>query len=184
MIFLTNKYTRFCSAMRNHLHKSVVKKGVSSKYTESMRKVFVFEAVNCKEEAVPTDISEFLSKTLCAAYINKLKRGEEFSFKIKGEGCFLLETKPCMCLLLSLCRNSRFVKISVIHGKIVIKAERVSKESILIARSVNGQIFVERKTLSSLIVLSPTATDKFPIACKSCLGELDNPLSMVNVFIN
>ena len=184
MIFLTNKYTRFCCAMRNYLHKSVVKNGVSPKYIESMRKLLVFEAVNCKEEAVPTDIGEFLSKTLCAAYINKLKRGEEFSFQIKADGCFLLETKPYMCLLLSLCRNSRFVKIFIIQGKIVIKSEKASKESILIARSENGQIFVERKTLSSLIVLSPTATDKSPISFKSCLGELDNPLSMVNVFIN
>ena len=184
MIFSTNKYERFCSALRNHLHKKAIKYGVLPNDIKNMRKIMIFEAIYCQKEAVPTDITEISSKLLTAVYINSLENSKHFSFKIAANGSFMIERKLYTCLLLSLCKNSRYIKISKIKERIIIKAENIKKESLCIAKAMKGLILFERKTKSSLIILSPTATDKEPLPCNLDLQELYNPFSAVNVFLN
>ncbi len=187
MIFLPNNFERYTAALRNLIQLFVIKNGIKPKYLDSLRKIYQAEALFSRDAEIPTDICNFLSHLLTAVYIKKSESGIPFYFKINIRGNFLLNQKPYTALILSVCQNAYKIEIFELNGKLAIKAiTPKTKHSHRLVKNLDGCVYFERVTNTSLTLLPLIATDKKAILCKPNNTEeyLLNPFSEVNIYLN
>lgn len=183
MIFLPNNFERYCAALRNTVQLSIIKNGLKPKYFKTFKKIYEAEAFFSREEILPIDLGLFLHQLLLSAHIKLLENNRSINISLKIKGVFLINRKLFTALILNICQNSKYIKISYLNGKILIYAKCNTGILKPIITFLNGNIYFERKKGDFLITLPTIKTDKSPIKTEEWEYS-QNPFSPVNIFIN
>ena len=186
MTFLPNKYERYFSVLRSYVQRSVLKHGVKDKHLIHLRRIYNAQAYFSADEATPVNLQAYLSTLLIAIHISKIEKGMDFNFKINiNENC-LLSLKTFTALILNLCKASSKIEICKQKGRLTIKIKsKIKKHSRRFIKKLNGCVYYEIKTETSIVTLPFTATEKVSDISnyETVEGYMTNPLSEVNIFI-
>lgn len=184
MIFLPNKYERFCAAIRNRIQNHNISLPISLKNREILRKIYFAEAILKETEIMPIDIKKFSENLLGAMQILKIEKEEKFTFKITAEGNYLLDKKCLEILLILLSQNNTHISIYEYNSKLVIKTNLHRNPQInILLQKLNACSFYEYKTEKLITVISAHKTPKRSIPFPYESEILSNPFSAVNIFI-
>lgn len=184
MIFLPNKFERYTSALRNYIHLSAIKQGITQRHLRLLSKIYAAEALFGRENVLPTDIKCLSENLLLAAQLYFLESGQVFHFKAKRTGNFLINPKLYTALLLSLCKKSTKAEVFTEKEKIIIKGVGFNPYCKRFIKALNGGFIYERKTEALLIWLPAERTDKKAIETEKEWEFYLNPFSPVNIFLN
>ena len=182
MIFLPNKFEKFCAALRNYTQIGILKNGIEKKYLERLRKIHYAEAVFSGEEK-PVEVS-LLSRTLLSyCHIKRLRKNEVLGFWVFGNFKFILKERPYSALLLSLSSKADFIKIVLKKSGISIFCNSLPKEALKLIKALDGIYLYEKKRKTAGIFIPAVLTDK-KIRDNSYYQNLQDELCPVNLYLN
>jgi len=184
LIFLTNKFTRYCIALRNYIQHSVLKNGIKNQHLSALRIICKAEVILGINEESLYNAEKYLFPLLFSVYIAKNKN---FKFKLKIKNNIIINIKALEILILEICSSASFIEICLKNGNIIIKSDcKNIKHSRIIVKKLKGCVYYERKKRNVLIAI-PVALSEKEVKTntyKTTEDYLSNPLSNVNVFIN
>lgn len=184
MIFLPNKFERFLSALRVTVQNRILEKGITKKSIENLEKISLAEAIYYKDFKEPVDIFDFSLPLLISAFTVSLNE-RKIIFDITATGNYILNPKLFEILILSLCKTASKIKIETIRQKIIIKANTKKNKTIQkIINALNGICFYEDRKTTLFIALPFEKTDKKAIKIKREWEYLNDPFSLVNIFLS
>ncbi len=184
MIFLPNKYERFCAAVRNRIQNRNISLPISPKNIEILRKIYYAEAILKEKENVPIEINEYAKNILGAVQILKIEKEKPFTFKIVTKDRYLLDKKTLEILLILLSRNSTHISIYEYKSNLVIKADTLPDlkfQKLLLKMKANS--VYEHKEGYIFALFSAEKTTKKSIKNAEEKEILCNPFSSANIFI-
>lgn len=107
MPFLPKSRERYFAALRNYIHLSVNRSGISLKHCELYRKIILAEIFCLERKKEPSDIIRITDSVLGAAVILLLRKGIWLSTELGGKGTYMLDIKNYTALLLEICRGCK-----------------------------------------------------------------------------
>lgn len=179
MIYFPNKFEIYAASLRLLYQKFIFNHGVTKKYADKLKKIYEFECLTAKDNIAPINLEKYSSQLFTAVILKK-----KFNYKINIRGNRLLDIKPYTSLLLNICINAEYIKISEICGNIVICGKIVlNKKAVLLIKKLKGDILREIKTDTVYIKLNYPATDKKSADFENAYYMLQNPLSPINLYL-
>lgn len=161
MQILPNKSELYAAILRRTVFAQLLKKGKSPKIYKNLLKIAVFEAVMSPGFKTPSDTLFFVDNILGACLLRRIKFGQFFKSKI-GFCPYLVINQKSLTLLLSfICLECDEISV-FFKNDLIIKAENIplTKEIKVLAKSLGGTFYCERKTKSILIKISAQQTKK------------------------
>lgn len=182
MIFLPNKFEKFCAALRNYTQIGILKNGMEKKYLKRLRKIHYAEAVFLSTEK-PVEVALLSRILLSYCHIKRLRKNEVFHFLVLGNFKFILKERPYSALLLILSREVDFIKIVLKKSGISIFCNSLPKETFKLIKTLGGIYLYEKKTKTAGIFIPAVLTDK-EILDNSYYQNLKDELCPVNLYLN
>ncbi len=183
MIFLPNNFQRYTAALRNFIHFSAIKKGVSRRHMCLLKKIYKVEALYNSGEIFPIDIYRFSISVLDAALVLSSKH-KNYCYNIDYTGSFLINKRLYTTLLLSLFSKNIPLTIYTYRDRLIIKTHSLipknCKKNIF---AMNGLILTSTISNDQIIMLSAPKTNKKPIYTESEFELLSNPFSPIHIFL-
>ncbi|MGI6280108.1 MAG: hypothetical protein ACOYJS_06070, partial [Acutalibacteraceae bacterium] len=158
--------------------------GIKQNYLESLRKIYEAETLLINPTLIPGNISDYLYKLLTAVLLKKSGNNKSFDFYINVKGNYFYDKKVLSALILNICRQTDYLAITNIMGKIALKANLSKPEKLKkLIKKANGILFYEKKCKSLLIVLNLAGTEKTTADYEDLYSLYYNPLSPVNFYL-
>ena len=108
-MFLPNKSERYTASLRNFIHNSTLKNGITKNKLLILKKILIAES-KIHYNPIPTNIDFLSQKILLKTQFFRLKNNEKFSFKTNLKGNFIICQKTFSYLLLAVCNNSQKIE--------------------------------------------------------------------------
>ena len=184
MIYLPNKNEKYMAILRNTYQKLILKNGIKNNYLKKLRTIYNFEALITKKEPVPVNLNSWLTELLIAVYFKKNLKGKIFTFSVKLNDNYLVDKKIFSALILNIAKKGNFIKIENIKGKTIIKSDILPTQKIYqITKKLNGLILKELKQKNCVICIPLSATNKKTREFENGINMIQNPLSIVNIYL-
>ncbi len=182
MIFLPNKFEKFCAALRNHTQNCILKNGIQKKHLQRLRKIHYAEAIFSRSEK-PVIIAELSRFLVCACHIKRLENDEFLHFLILGDSRFIINEKAYTSLLLCLCQEASFIKIVLKKCGISIFCNSLPDCTLKLIKALNGICLYEKKKKTAGIFIPAVLTDK-KVCDNLYYHSLRDELSIVNIYLS
>ena len=179
MIYFPNKFEIYAASLRLLYQKFILNHGVTEKITEKFKKIYEFECLISKDEASPINLEKYSSQLFTAVILKK-----KFDYKINIKGNRMLDIKAYTSLLLNICLNTEYLKITEICGNVVICGKiSLNEKTVILTKKLKGIFFREIKTNTVYIKLGFPTTNKKSADFENAYYMLQNPLSPVNLYL-
>lgn len=184
MIFLPNKFDRFCIGIRNYIQRVSSVSGPTTKQREILRKLHLAKSLIEEEEEIPVNISEYCRELLCAVQIVKIENDTQFNFIIDSKDTFLIKKHIFDSLLMTVCNGTDWIRISSSQKGIAVFVGNIQGESIArLVEKMKGNILTEIKRGRSVIRFDACMTTKKGILTDREVDYLKDPYSVVSLYI-
>lgn len=183
MIFLPNKFERFLAALRITIQNDILKNGITENNLKNLEKINIAEALFYKDFKEPVYIKELSFSLLCYSLPLLLPQNKNPYLKIDIYSNFLINKKLLAILFLKLIKASKRIEIKNHKSKIMISALDINSNNFKkLVLALGGTYFYHNKKI--IIVIPADKTDKKANPIKKEWVSLDNPFSLVNIFLN
>ena len=146
MPFHPQKSERYLCALRNFLHRKIVKNGNMPQYVKMLKKIYLCEAVFYNSDFYcGCDLYRLTDYLFGAAVLRFLLEGKELSSTLSGNGEFLVNFRLyeiAVCELLSFAQSGSTVRFSATDRGVVLALSKASQKPILTAaRHLGARLF-------------------------------------------
>lgn len=182
MIFLPNKFERFCAAIRNYVQRKALTGKINPKQKVILQKIYYAESLLTEWLPQPIDIWEYCYEFLKAVKTIKLSQRNNFCFEIHTEGVFLIPIKPFEAFLAEIVKHSNFIKVSSFKKRLIIAVTGVNTSVLTLVEKLKGIRIYDLKTNTSYIIFEFSETHKESLYIKREWELLCDPFSAVNIY--
>ncbi len=176
MIVLPNSFEKYLYNLRIYTSISILKHGILPRHLKNLKKIYVAEALLFSKNKLPTNLQLLNYNLLCC-----VKNIKQFNFFININKNVIINQKLYIALLLTLSKNSDFLKIEYNDG-IIIKGSGKIKKCQKIIYYLKGYSFFDLKTEKFLIYIPCKTTAISPAPTISQWELLFDKFSVFNLF--
>lgn len=178
LIYCPNKAEQFTAALRLIFQKLIIKNGIKKNYITALRKIYEFEVL-IGTYIEPIDIEVLCSELLTAVFLKK-----KFNYYIKTDKNYLINKKCFTALLLNICCCTDYIEIIEINKSLVIKGNfDINNKIMQLVKKLNGKVLKEVIEKNIYLCFSFTQTEKKSEDFEAAYSLLQNPLSVVNLYL-
>ncbi len=178
MIVLPNSFEKYLYNLRIYTSFSILKHGILPRHIENLKKIYLAEAYLFKNHTHPIDLRLLSFNLLCC-----VKTVKKFDFQLNINNTVLINARLYTALLLTLAKNTPFLKIEINNGIIFSGKGKIENIRKIIAY-LHGCSFFDIKTMDYLIYIPCLKTNLSPIPTVSQWELLFDKFSVFNLFFN
>ena len=182
MIFLPNKFERFCAAIRNYVQRKALTGEINSKQKVILQKIHYAEVILTECLPQPIDICDYCYEFLKAVKTIRLSQKDKFCFEIHTQGVFLIPARPFEALLAEIAKNSNFIKIYSFKKRLIIAVTGANTSVVPLVEKIKGIKLYDLKTDTNYIIFDFSETHKESLYIKREWELLCDPFSAVNIY--
>lgn len=189
MPFLPKSRERYFAALRNYIHLSVNRGGISLRRCELYKKIILAEIFCLERKKEPADIIKITDSILGAAVILLLRKGIWLSTELSGKGVYMLDIKNYTALLLEMCRGCKTdgckitVKADESTAYILSDGGECSETLELLAKRIGAVLFKLAYEKKTALKIDLTKTDTPPVYFCEDWQLVTDRLSEASVFL-
>ncbi len=176
MIYLPNRFEIYLNNLRFYNSLSILKHGLLLRHSVNLQKIYLAEAYLHRNFAECVNLRLLSFNLLCC-----VKSAKSFDFEIYINENIIINKKLYIALLLTLAKNTHFLKIELKNG-IIIKGKGEINNCRKIINYLNGHSFFDIKTNSFLIFIPCENTDLSPAPAVSQWELIFDNFSVFNIF--
>lgn len=182
MIYLPNSFERYTAGLRIIIHLSVLRHGLCRRHLDSLKKIYIAEALFAKDSLLPYSLAELSLPLLSSSQILLEEKGEFIDFSLSGDGVYLLNKRLFTLLLLQLCLDGSSIRLYAKEQKIVISFCGEIKNSLSFIKAMKGCYFYEKFSQKAAIVLPARKCSEKPQECENEWHYIFDRFSPVNLY--
>lgn len=189
MPFLPKSRERYFAALRNYIHLSVNRSGISLRHCELYRKIILAEIFCLERKTEPADIIRITDSVLGAAVILLLRKGIWLSTELGGNGTYMLDIKNYTALLLEICRGCKTdgckITVTIKESEVFVVSEggECTKTLDLLAQRIGAVLFKLTDEKKAALKIALTETDSPPVSFREDWQLVTDRLSEARVFL-
>ena len=178
MLYYPNKLEKYANSLRLIYQKLILKESFNPKHLSNLRKIYEFEAT-ITDNVCPVDLEKFCIELFTAVIFYK-----KFNYNLQIKGNYLLNPKILTCILLSIAKETDYIKIYTLKEKIVIKSKITNKIIEKLIKKMGGIMLKSLNTKMFYIQLNFEKTQKRTTDFNTAFYHCIDPLSPVNLYLN
>ena len=190
MQFLPTKKEKFVSALRNYIHKNILRRGVTANRLRILRKIYLFDLCCSHPFYQNTDALILCRDILTECSVELIKKGIFMTVDIWGDGIKSIDIKAFTALLgetvahtatakeksISLCLTEKEIRITS-------KGEKLRGYPLRLIKKLGGRYFVLENTNAISIPALTVKCDKIT-EIDDIKTRLSDPLSPIKVYLS